>query len=194
MSKYKRKIKISKSIIFGIIIISVILFTSIGYSLWKDYLYINVGVGMKYKEPKLENLTINKTDDRWVAKSEDYGVKALDFVKTEIYNDDTLEIYGEFKIPIWVVVGRDVFLSFDFVNNNSVPLTSGTYELIDKSLGYDITFTVPETVEVGETATIEMMFYIRSGMKPKTGNAKYRVAYKVGEVTRYLYFEINLTE
>lgn len=192
MSKYKRKIKISKSIIFGIIIISVILFTSIGYSLWKDYLYINVGIGMKYKEPKLENAEITDYSGFYADKIEDYGVKALKRVSSKVTNEDTLEIYAEFSVGTWVVIGRDVDVFASFTNNNGVQLTDGKYELLEKTLDYDIEFTIPETVADGEDSTMNMRFYIRSSMKPKIGMAKYRVSYKVGEVTRYIYFTLNI--
>lgn len=192
MSKYKRNIKLSRSVITGIIIICILLFTSVGYSLWKDYLYINIDIGMKYKEPKLENVVVTDYSDFYADKNEDYGVKALKRVSSKVTDEDTLEIYAEFSVGAWVVIGRDVDVFASFTNNNGVPLTDGKYELLEKTLDYDIEFTIPETVGVNEDSTMNIRYYIRSSMKPKTGIVKYKVSYRVGEVKRYIYFTLNI--
>lgn len=192
MLKYKRKRKKNITMMISIAIIAILISINIGYALWSDRLDILGDVNLKYVEPKLENLTLNTTEGEYISIEEDYGIKAVTLNSTSVTDDNIFEVYGEFEVGTWVVVGRDVDLSISFTNNNQVALTSPTYEILEKSLDYDITFTLPETVPPGETATLNMRYYIRSSMKPKTGNVKIRVAYKVEEITKYLYFTINI--
>lgn len=201
MSKYKIKRKTSKNLYIAVVVICILIITSIGYSLWKDTLYIKGSIYAKYVEPKLELVTVNKVEDRFVGKKEDIssGLTGITFNSTNLKDDDILEISAEFKSGRYLVIGRQADIYMNFTNDYPVQLTDGKYELIpeenpDNQLDYDITVTLPEIIEPGEPAKINLSFRLRSGMTGKTGKARYRISYKVGEVTRYLYFSINLVK
>lgn len=205
MQKYKFKRKTNQPLIISIVIIAILLFISIGYSLWSDTIFINVKSNLRYVEPKLENITFTRdSEDDCIFRSEDSDVdlgKCLylnedTLIETVDSNTNSLELYVEYntKNQRWMATDTYVTLTFYFTNDNNFPLTLGTYELLEQSLGYKPTFTMPESIGVGETGTFKTDFKITAHSKLKIGKYRYKIKYQAGEVTRYMYFTVNLVK
>lgn len=203
MSKYRLKRKTNQTFVIAIVVISLLISVSIGYSLWSDTIFIQVKSNLRYVEPKLENIEfVKNSDDQYVTRREDYDLswanRALHFVEnslTETVDENTnkLDLAVKYEVEsTWTVSGRTAYFTFDFINNNSVPLTLGSYELIEQTLDYDPTFTMPETIAVGETGQFKISFFMKGNGYLKEGKLVYRIKYQVGEVTRYMYFTLIL--
>lgn len=192
MSKYKRKRKVNKTILIGVIIVLILFIISTGYSLWSDTLYINGTVNLKYSEPKLENITVNKSEDHYVAIEEDYFIKALTVENSEVLNDATMQINATISIKSYTMTSRDAVITATFVNNYDTTITDGAVEIMENTTGMTVTNSTTQTVASGGTATIQSNFRITSSTK--TSVLKLRISYEVDEVTRYLYLNINFTK
>lgn len=192
MSKYKRKRKVNKTILIGVIIVLILFIISTGYSLWSDTLYINGTVNLKYSEPKLENITVNKSEDHYVASEEDYFIKALTVENSEVINDTTMQINATISIKSYTMTSRDAVITATFVNNYDTTITDGAVEIMENTTGMTVTNSTTQTVASGENATIQSNFRITSSTK--TSVLKLRISYEVDEVTRYLYLNINFTK
>lgn len=201
MSKYRLKRKTNQTFVITIVVISLLISVSIGYSLWSDTIFIHVNSNLRYVEPKLENIGFIKDQDGdYVSHSEDYSVadwltsRSLDFqgdslTETVDENTNRLDLDVKYKLVNNYPVGkRQIYISFNFTNNNSLPLTLGSYTLIEKSLGYDLTFTMPETIAAGDSGHFEVTFSIPGSKDYKEGKFVYQIKYQIGEVTRYMYF------
>lgn len=192
MAKYKRKHKINSVLMIGIAVIAILIFISVGYSLWSDTLNINGTANIKYKEPKLENITVNKSGDYYVATSEDYFIKALIINSTELLNDTTIQINAAISIKSYTTTSRNVVLTSTFVNNYDTTITNGNVEILENTTGMTVINSTTATVATGETATIQSNFKITSSTK--TSTLKLKISYNVDEVKRYLYLNINFTK
>ena len=205
MSKYRLKRRTNQTFVIAIVMISLLVSVSIGYSLWSDTIFIHVNSNLRYVEPKLENIEFVKdSDGDYVSRTEDIdlsaGSKVLTFngdslIETIDANTNRLDLSVNYTVKSsWIVSGRTVYITFNFTNNNSVPLTLGSYELIEKTLDYSPTFTMPETIAVGETGHFETSFFMKGNGYLKQGKLVYKIKYQVGEVTRYMYFTITLVK
>lgn len=205
MSKYRLKRKTNQTFVIAIVMISLLVSVSIGYSLWSDTLFIHVKSNLRYVEPKLENIEFTRDDvGDCIFRTEKSDVnlgKCLylnedTLTETVDANTNRLDLYVEYNTDNqrWMATDTNVTLTFYFTNNNNVPLTLGTYELLEQTLAYSPTFTMPETIGVGETGTFETKFEITAHSKLKIGKYVYKIKYQVGEVTRYMYFTVNLVK
>ena len=70
MAKYKRRHKKNSVLLIGIAVIAILIFISTGYALWSDTLYIKGTANTKYKEPKLDSITVNKVDNQYLKAKE----------------------------------------------------------------------------------------------------------------------------
>lgn len=205
MSKYRLKRKTNQTFVITIVVISLLISVSIGYSLWSDTIFIHVNSNLRYVEPKLENIkfTVDADGDCVVRKEK----SDVDLGRVLYFNDETLtetvdantnrlDLYVEYNTQNQAHMWTDtnVTLTFTFTNNNNVPLTLGSYELLEQSLAYPPTFTMPETIEVGQPGTFTTEFEMKAHSKAKIGKYVYKIKYQVGEVTRYMYFTVNLVK
>ena len=192
MAKYRRKRKTNKTILIGLISVIVLVSISTGYSLWSETLNIEGNVNLKYSEPKLENITVNKSGDHYVSREEDYFIKALTVESTEVLNDTTMQINATISIKSYTMTSRDAVLTATFVNNYDKTITDGAVEIMENTTGMTVTNSTTQTVASGGTATIQSNFRITSSTK--TSVLKLRISYKVDDVTRFLYLNINFTK
>ena len=91
MAKYKRKHKKNSVLLIGIAVIAILIFISTGYALWSDTLYINGTANTKYKEPKLDSITVNKVDNQYFAfyNADDHdNLHALTIKSSSVNNGD----------------------------------------------------------------------------------------------------------
>ena len=194
MAKYRRKRKNNITVIFGILIISVLLFISVGYSLWTDTLSINGKVNLKYKEPKLEQITVNQTDGQYITRDEDYMINALTVESSSVNNNEnTIGVEAEVSMKSYTITARDVTFSMSFVNNYSSTISNGKVEVFENTTGRTIdSTTITELVTSGGTANFSSTFKLTRSVS--TSVLKYKIAYDVDGVTRYLYLTINITK
>ena len=194
MAKYRRKRKNNITVIFGILIISVLLFISVGYSLWTDTLSINGKVNLKYKEPKLEQITVNQTDGQYITRDEDYMINALTVESSSVNNNEnTIGVEAEVSMKSYTITARDVTFSMSFVNNYSSTISNGKVEVFENTTGRTIdSTTITELVTSGGTANFSSTFNLTR--RVSTSVLKYKIAYDVDGVTRYLYLTINITK
>ena len=194
MAKYRRKRKNNITVIFGILIISVLLFISVGYSLWTDTLSINGKVNLKYKEPKLEQITVNQTDGQYIARDEDYIINALTVESSSVNNNEnTIGVEAEVSMKSYTLTARDVTFSMSFVNNYSSTISNGKVEVFENTTGQTIdSTTITELVTSGGTASFSSTFNLTRNVG--TSVLKYKISYDVDGVTRYLYLTINITK
>lgn len=197
MSKYKRRRKKNKTLLVGIILISVLILIGTGYSLWSENLYIEGTANINYKEPKIDRVTINKTDGEYFS-FEDSTSSALKFVKnitgtTVADGDEKLEIIGNFEVRGYNVAKRDVKFNVSFTNNYPVTITNGQAELIENTTKYNITTSQTETILPNQAGTFSIIVTLKANSTISTGTIKYKLSYKEGEITKYLYVTINLT-
>lgn len=192
MAKYKRKHRTNKTLLIGITIISVLILISTGYSLWSDTLYIKGTASAKYEEPKLEDITVNKSGNHYISISEDYFINALTIENTEVLNDTTMKINASISIKSYTTTSRNAVLTSTFVNNYDTTITNGNVEIVENTTGMSVTNSTTTTVASGETGTIQSNFRITSSTK--TSTLKLKISYNVDEVKRYLYLNINFTK
>ena len=194
MAKYKRKRKNNITVIFGILIISVLLFISVGYSLWTDTLFINGKVNLNYKEPKLEQITVNQSDGQYISRDEDYFINAITIESSSVNNNEhTIGVEAETSIKSYTLTARDVTFSMSFVNNYSSTISNGKVEVIENTTGQSInSSTITELVASGETSNFSSTFNLTR--KVGTSLLKYKISYDVDGVIRYLYLTINITK
>ena len=101
MAKYRRKHKKNSVLLIGIVVIAILIFISVGYSLWSDTLHINGTENTKYKEPKLDTITVNQTDGKYfVVEDPTSSIKFVKRVKgTSVNNgDEKIEAVGNYEI------------------------------------------------------------------------------------------------
>lgn len=194
MAKYKRKRKNNITVIFGILIISVLLFISVGYSLWTDTLFINGKVNLNYKEPKLEQITVNQSDGQYISRDEDYFINAITIESSSVNNNEhTIGVEAETSIKSYTLTARDVTFSMSFVNNYSSTISNGKVEVIENTTGQSInSSTITELVASGETSNFSSTFNLTRNVG--TSLLKYKISYDVDGVIRYLYLTINITK
>lgn len=197
MQKYKRRHKKNRTLLLGIALISVLILIGTGYSLWSDTLHIDGVANTKYKEPKIDRVTINKTDGEYFS-FEDSTSSALKFVKnitgtTVADGDEKLEIIGNFEVRGYNVAKRDVKFNVSFTNNYPVTITNGQAELIENTTKYNITTSQTETILPNQAGTFSIIVTLKANSTISTGTIKYKLSYKEGEITKYLYVIINLS-
>lgn len=178
----------------GIVVIAILIFISVGYSLWSDTLHINGTANTKYKEPKLDTITVNQTDGKYfVVEDPTSSIKFVKRVKgTSVNNgDEKIEAVGNYEIRTWNVSGRNVKFSLSFTNNYPVTITSGRTELLENTTGYSITTSQTETIATNGTGTFTIIVTLKANSSLSTGTIKYKVSYNVDGVTRYLYVTIT---
>lgn len=194
MAKYRRKHKKNSVLLIGIVVIAILIFISVGYSLWSDTLNINGTANTKYKEPKLDTITVNQTDGKYfVVEDPTSSIKFVKRVKgTSVNNgDEKIEAVGNYEIRTWNVSGRNVKFSLSFTNNYPVTITNGRTELLENTTGYSITTSQTETIATNGTGTFTIIVTLKENSSLSTGTIKYKVSYNVDGVTRYLYVTIT---
>lgn len=197
MAKYKRKHKRNKTLLVGIMLISVLILIGTGYSLWSDTLHINGVANTKYKEPKIDQVTVNKSDGEYF-NVEEKADSELKFVKnitsTAVKNEDEkIEIVGNFDIGEYNAETKNVKFNVSFINNCPVTITNGGAELLENTTKYSVKSSLTETIVNNETGTFSVTVTLKEDLEISTGTIKYKLSYKEGEITRYLYVTINLT-
>ena len=138
----------------GIAVIAILIFISTGYSLWSDTLNINGTANIKYKEPKLDTITVNQKDGEDISFED--TVSSLKFVSevkgTFVNNgDEKIEVVGNYGIRNWNVSGRDVKFNLSFTNNYPMTITNGTAELLENTTKYSIKTSQTETIATEKT-------------------------------------------
>ncbi|MGN1271178.1 MAG: hypothetical protein ACI4UX_04315 [Clostridia bacterium] len=194
MAKYRRKHKKNSVLLIGIVVIAILIFISVGYSLWSDTLNINGTANTKYKEPKLDTITVAQTDGEYfVVEDPTSSIKFVKEVKgTSVNNgDEKIEAVGNYEIRTWNVSGRNVEFSLSFTNNYSVTITNGRAELLENTTNYTITTSQTETIATNGTGTFTIIVTLKANSSLSTGTIKYKVSYNVDGVTRYLYVTIT---
>lgn len=194
MAKYKRRHKKNSVLLIGIAVIAILIFISTGYALWSDTLYINGTANIKYKEPKLDTITVNQTDGKYfVVEDPTSSIKFVKRVKgTSVNNgDEKIEAVGNYEIRTWNASGRNVKFSLSFTNNYPVTITNGRTELLENTTGYSITTSQTETIATNGTGTFTIIVTLKANSSLSTGTIKYKVSYNVNGVTRYLYVTIT---
>lgn len=201
MAKYKRKRKKNSVLLIGIAIIAILIFISVGYSMWSDTLYIDGTANAKYKEPKLDTITINKTNDQYLEFEDDVGLKAFEVKTTQLNNtDEKIEVVGNYDRRGWNVSKRNATITLTFVNNYPVTITNGKATLIEDTSGYSNTSETGYSLSAEPTATIAsneigkfvITFYLKANSNLLSGTIKYKISYEVDDVTRYLYLTLNI--
>lgn len=201
MAKYKRKRKKNSVLLIGIAIIAILIFISVGYSMWSDTLYINGTANAKYKEPKLDTITVNKTSDQYLEYEDDVGLKAFEVTSTELNNtDEKIEIVGDYDRRNWNVSKRNATITLTFVNNYPVTITNGKVTLIEDTsgysntseTGYSLSTEITETIASNETGKFVITFHLKANSNLLSGTIKYKISYEVDDVTRYLYLTLKI--
>ena len=195
MAKYKRKHKKNRILLSGIAVIAVLLIISTGYSLWSDTLYIKGTANIKFKEQKLDTITVNKTSNQYLEFEDDtWGTKAFSVNNTQISNtDDKIEVIGNYTKRSYNVSARSVTFTLDITNNYSTTMTNGKITLLENSTRYTITPTITETVVNGKSGTIVVSIRLSGWSSLSSGTIKYKISYDVDGTERYLYLTINIT-
>lgn len=194
MAKYRRKHKKNSVLLIGIVVIAILIFISVGYSLWSDTLNINGTANTKYKEPKLDTITVAQTDGEYfVVKDPTSSIKFVKGVKgTSVNNgDEKIEAVGNYEIRTWNVLARNVEFSLSFTNNYPVTITNGRTELLENTTSYSVTTSQTETIATNGTGTFTIILPLIANSSLSTGTIKYKVSYNVDGVTRYLYVTIT---
>lgn len=201
MAKYKRKRKKNSVLLIGIAIIAILIFISVGYSLWSDTLYINGTANAKYKEPKLDTITVNKTSNQYLEFEDDVTLKAFEVTATQLNNtDEKIEIVGDYDRKNWNVSRRNATITLTFVNNYPVTITNGKVTLIEDTsgysntseTGYSLSTEITETIASNETGKFVITFHLKANSNLLSGTIKYKISYEVDDVTRYLYLTLNI--
>lgn len=208
MAKYKIKRKVNKISSITITLILVLFSISIGFSLWTDRQIVIGNVKARYIEPKLENIQIDDdnsfsdNDEVYVSKNEDkdlaWGGNKIVFMNSSIVNTvnantNRLDIIGNFDIDTGhSVSGRTVTYTFYVKNNNKIAMTSGGSQFLEKTIKYEPSFTMPETIGVGEIGEFKISMYMKGNQGLDYGKVAYKFHYKVGEITRYAYVTIDM--
>lgn len=166
--KYKRKL--NKTLSIAIVLIVILISMSIGYCIWTDSQIIVGNINVKYKEPRLVDISVLEEDGYYITIDE--GNKPIDAYElkkgTLVDNEDKIEVIG--KLDTYndlISIARTVNISFSFVNNTGYTLTSVEYEKLPKEsnedeFGYDTTISVPDNIAPGETATSTVSFKIKA--------------------------------
>lgn len=194
MSKYKRKHKINSIWISGIAVIAILLFVSTGYALWSDTLYIKGTANIKYKELKLDTITVNKTSNQYIDFQDGSAISAFSVSDTQLNDtDEKIEIVGNYERKSYNLSGRNVTFTVNFTNNYSSTMTNGKIELLENSTKYTLTPTTTETVVNGDSGKIVVTVKLSGWSSLGSGSMKYKISYNVNGLTRYLYLTINIT-
>lgn len=170
MAKNKIKKKFNKLNSIAIVLIAILFSMSIGYCIWTDNQTIIGNFILKYKEPRLVDISVLEEDGYYITIDE--GNKPIDAYElkkgTLVDNEDKIEVIG--KLDTYndlISIARKVNISFSFVNNTGYTLTSVEYEKLPKEsnedeFGYDTTISVPDNIAPGETATSTVSFKIKA--------------------------------
>jgi hypothetical protein len=210
MAKYKIKNKLNKLNSITICIIVILFSMTIGYSLWEDSQVITGTIKARYVEPKLENILFDDdtnfedtgiTDKNYISDDEDldiWGSDRIDFMNSTIVetvnaNTNKIELIGNFDIETgWVTAGRTTTYTFYVKNNNPVPMTSGGYTFLEKTIKYEPTFTMPTEIAPGGYGEFKISMRMKGNTDMDWGKIVHKFHYKVGEVTRYAYVTVDM--
>lgn len=197
MSKYKRKHKKNRILLIGIMLILVLILMGTGYSLFSDTLHIQGIANLKYKEPKIEKITVNKTNGEYfnVEQQDDLELKFVKNIESTAVKDgeEKIEIIGDFDIGEYSVEAKDVKFNVSFTNNYPVTITNGRAELLENTTKYSVKTSQTETIATNATGTFSITITLKEDLEILAGSIKYKLSYKEGEITKYLYVTINLT-
>ena len=181
MAKYKRKHKKNSVLLIGIAVIAILIFISTGYALWSDTLYINGTANTKYKEPKLDSITVNKVDNQYFVfyNADDHdNLHALTIKSSSVNNgDEKIEAIANCKRRSWNVTERTVKLSMTFINNYPVTITNGTATLLQNTTKHSIRTEQTPTVLTNETGVFSILFDLKENSNLSNGTIKYKFSY-----------------
>lgn len=198
MAKYKRRRKKNSVLLIGIAVIAILIFISTGYALWSDTLYINGTANTKYKEPKLDSITVNKSGEHYFTFDNDDSAAenlwAFKIVSSSVNNgDEKIEAIVNYDRRNWNVTKRTLRVSMSFINNYPTTITNGTATLLQNTTKYSIRNELTPTILANGTGTFTVLFDLESNSNLSSGTIQYKFSYKVDEVTRYFYVTINIT-
>lgn len=194
MKSYKIKKKKKKISTLAILIMLIILLisTGVGYSLWYSNLYVIGNVTTNYKEPKLENIEFVKQSSNYISIENGFSIgSTFSISSSSTFDDDTVGVTGVISLPSRLWWNKSVTVTMQFTNNTNYSFTDGKIEILENENQVSAdTPTITETVDSKGTSTVTVKLTATSSTK--TSNIKYRFSYRVNDVIRYGYLNIQL--